>query len=80
MIEYFRMKIEYLRSAGGGSIIKKNQRIPGGPSLGSSDPKEIVWWQAGGSYRPTEIKLTERSDIHKYSIYNLQSPLSGLGA
>jgi len=41
MIEDFQLKIEYLRSAYGGSIIKK-----------------------------PIIKMTERSDIHKYSIFN----------
>jgi len=43
MIEYFRLNIEYLRPASGGSIIKK-------PIL----------------------KMTEQSDIHKYSIVNSQ--------
>jgi hypothetical protein len=38
MIEYFRLNIEYLMYASGGSI----------------------------------IKMTERSDIHKYSIFNSQ--------
>jgi hypothetical protein len=45
-IEYFRLNIEYLRSACGGSIIKK-----------------------------PVIKMTERSDIHKYSICILQSSI-----
>jgi len=45
MIEYFRMNIEDLRLASGGSILK------------------------------TIIKLLERSDIHKYSIVNIQSSI-----
>ncbi|CAB1058189.1 hypothetical protein D1BOALGB6SA_2945 [Olavius sp. associated proteobacterium Delta 1] len=43
MIEYFQLNIEYLRSASGGSILK----------------------------RPIKI-MTERSDFHKYSIFNIQ--------
>jgi putative hemolysin len=46
-IEYFRLNIEYLRSAYCGSILK-------------------------GAI----LKMTERSDFHKYSICNLQFSIS----
>jgi hypothetical protein len=37
-----------------------------------SNVKEILSQQAARSYTLMVIKLTERSDIHKYSICNLQ--------
>jgi len=46
MIEYCRLNNEYLRSACGGSILKR-----------------------------TINKMTERSDFHKYSIFNIQSTI-----
>jgi hypothetical protein len=33
--------------------------------------EEILSQQAAGDYTLIEIKLTERSDIHKYSIVNI---------
>ena len=73
MIEYCRLKIEYLRSAFGGSIIKNHQRTPRGESRSIINAKEILSQQAVGNYTLIDIKLTERSDIHKYSIVNIQS-------
>jgi hypothetical protein len=40
--------------------------------VASSNAKEILSPQAEGNYTLIEIKLTERSDIHKYSIINHQ--------
>jgi hypothetical protein len=43
----------------------------------TANAKETLSQQAAGNYTLIEIKLTERSDIHKSSIFN--SGCSGLG-
>jgi hypothetical protein len=70
MIEYFRLKIEYLRSAflrAVGSTLSPSCRLYEPEAGLEAEP------EAGGSIRKrTILKMTEQSDIHKYSIVNIQ--------
>jgi hypothetical protein len=61
MIEYFRMNIEYLRYAFGGSIIKKTSTNLSRPIAGvTSNAKEILSQQAARTYTLIEIELAKR--------------------
>jgi hypothetical protein len=63
MIEYFRLNIEYLRSASGESILIR--------SIKKMTERHAAQAPAPPDWKPTGWKRCA-SDFHKYSIFNIQ--------